>query len=199
MEWVRKKARLSCLLRFQCLAATLQRGHLKPVSPIPPSHLSNRSQALSFSPSQPPNTVWMQIQPLLTMHEEQLFFFFKPPWNYKGVSTPWLKTVESSYKTWKQFRVQYCLIPLHRLKLVLPWKVSAEVKCDWKLSHHTLLEAFSKREMHKNFSLLLFEGVPLPPSLPFTPFSQETEKYFFACQQALHEKKLQFLFRKNKT
>lgn len=41
------------------------------------------------------------------------------------------------------------------------------------------MEAFSKREMHKNFSLLLFEGVPLPPSLPFTPFSQETEKYFW--------------------
>lgn len=36
MEWVQKKARLSCLLRLQCLTATPHRGHLKPVPPIPP-------------------------------------------------------------------------------------------------------------------------------------------------------------------
>lgn len=53
------------------------------------------------------------------------------------------------------------------------------------MSHHTLLEAFSKRVVNaQKLRLTVFEGIPLPPSLPFTPFSQETEKYFLL---ALHE------------
>lgn len=88
MEWVQKKARLSCLLRLQCLTATPHRGHLKPVPPIPPSCL----------PTQVTGSVFLSI--LTTRHcvntdpaftdcaLRTAFLFFKSPWNYEGVSTP---------------------------------------------------------------------------------------------------------------
>lgn len=185
MEWVQKKARLSCLLRLQCLTATPHRGHLKPVPPIPPSCLPSQVTGSVFH-SIPTTRHCVNTDLAFTDYAlRAAFLFFISPWNYKGVSTPWVKTFENSYKTLKPFRVQYLLIPLHRLKLVLPWKVSAEVKCDWKMSHHALLEAFSKRVVNaQKLRLTVSEGVPLPPSLPFTPFSQETEKYFLL---ALHE------------
>lgn len=93
-----------------------------------------------------------------------------------------MKTVESSYKTLKLFRVQNRLIPFHRLKL-LPWKVSAEVKFDWKLSHHTLLKAFSKREMHKKLWLTSFWRCTSPSFLSVHSILPRNRKVFFGYQQ----------------
>lgn len=95
--------------------------------------------------------------------------------------------------------MQYLLISLHRLKLVLPWKLGAKVKYDWKMSHCTLLEHFTKSVANVRKLWLTFLGVYLS-LLPFlSRHSPKKQKSIFCMSASITWiELLQFLFRKKK-
>lgn len=172
---MQKKARLSFLLRSQCLPTRPYTRHLKPLSP------SDSSSHLPIPVTQLGLSQYLDCQALfeswfsLIMYQEVVFIPHLPGSILVFPYSEQRKTFEDSYKTLKPFRVQYLLLSLHRLKLVLPWNESAKVKNDkQKVSLHPIRIFHSKCSKYKKTLAYFFE-MSLSP-LTFVPFSQETEK-----------------------